>query len=77
MHVYEQLLYQYASYMMHTGKYSVNRNGITSKSKEGKVVQSGSDLALIEFCTVGGQIHLGSSVHLNPDIIPEYKAPQA
>lgn len=34
-------------------------------------------LGLIEFCTDSGQIHLGSSVHLNPDITPEYKTSQA
>ena len=34
-------------------------------------------LALIEFCSDSGQIHLGSSVHLNPDITPEYKTSQA
>lgn len=30
-------------------------------------------LVLIEFCTNSGQIQLGSSVHRNPDITPEYK----
>lgn len=38
---------------------------------------SRSDLALIEFCAHSGQVHLGSSVHLNSDIIPEYKASEA
>lgn len=38
---------------------------------------SRSDLALIEFCADSGPVHLGSSVHLNSDIIPEYKASEA
>ena len=31
-----------------------------------------SDLSLIESCTDSGQIHLGSSVHPNSVITPEY-----
>lgn len=58
---------------------SVNWSEIkrNSKGERGRGRWSRSDLALIEFCTDTGHIHLGSSVHLNPDITPEYKTSEA
>lgn len=34
-------------------------------------------VAVIEFCADSGHIHLGSSLHLNLDIEPEYTASEA
>lgn len=54
-----------------------DRNEIKRNSERERGRWSRSGVALIEFCADSGQIHLGSSVHLNPDISPEYKTSHA
>lgn len=57
----------------------IERGGLKLRenSKGAKGEGDGADLALIEFCTDSGQIHLGSSLHRNPHITSEYKTPEA